>query len=178
MQSEQLRFEMGAEEYEEMMEERPKDSEELLNDHFDMNLGQRRRSIAGFRPTFHKIYRVRRITLSPQLSDTWHADELFVKMKGGGEREAIWPEEHGLPVECDGQEDSLLDCIHALQAPRTSEEQTERSGQRRENAHESLLKMVFTDGLNSYRRRGEVRIQGRGSCRKGGNGQAPRQQQS
>ena len=53
-----------------------------LNDHFDMNLGNTTvyRWIQTYVP---QISKRARNSLSPQLSDTWHADELFVKMKGG-----------------------------------------------------------------------------------------------
>jgi putative transposase len=52
-----------------------------LNDHFDMNLGKSTvyRWIEAFVPKISEYVN----SLRPQLSDTWHADELFVKMKGG-----------------------------------------------------------------------------------------------
>jgi transposase-like protein len=52
-----------------------------LNDHFDMNLGKSTvyRWIEAFVPKISEYVN----SLKPQLSDTWHADELFVKMKGG-----------------------------------------------------------------------------------------------
>jgi transposase-like protein len=52
-----------------------------LNDHFDMNLGKSTvyRWIEGFVPRISEYVS----TLTPQLSQTWHADEVFVKMKGG-----------------------------------------------------------------------------------------------
>ena len=52
-----------------------------LNDHFDMNLGKSTvyRWIETFVPKISEYVN----SLKPQLSDTWHADELFVKMKGG-----------------------------------------------------------------------------------------------
>ncbi len=52
-----------------------------LNDHFDMNLGKSTvyRWIEGFVPRISEYVS----TLTPELSDTWQADELFVKMKGG-----------------------------------------------------------------------------------------------
>ncbi len=52
-----------------------------LNDHFDMNLGKSTvyRWIEGFVPRISEYVN----SLTPELSDTWQADELFVKMKGG-----------------------------------------------------------------------------------------------
>lgn len=52
-----------------------------LNDHFDMNLSKSTvyRWIEAFVPKISEYVN----SLRPQLSDTWHADELFVKMKGG-----------------------------------------------------------------------------------------------
>jgi putative transposase len=52
-----------------------------LNDHFDMNLGKATvyRWIQRYVPQISEYVN----SLTPQLSDTWHADEVFVKMKGG-----------------------------------------------------------------------------------------------
>ncbi|HEV2137341.1 MAG TPA: DDE-type integrase/transposase/recombinase [Nitrososphaerales archaeon] len=52
-----------------------------VNDHFDMNLDQSTiyRWVERFIPQISAYVG----SLTPQLSDTWHADELFVKMKGG-----------------------------------------------------------------------------------------------
>lgn len=52
-----------------------------LNSHFDMNLGNATvyRWIQKFVPQISEYVN----SLTPQLSETWHADELFVKMKGG-----------------------------------------------------------------------------------------------
>ena len=53
----------------------------ILNSHFDLNLGNATvfRWIQKFVPQISKYVN----SLSPELSETWHADELFVKMKGG-----------------------------------------------------------------------------------------------
>src|SRR5204862_2728910 len=52
-----------------------------LNDHFDVSLGKSSvyRWIQAYVPKISEYVD----TLKPQLSETWHADELFVKMKGG-----------------------------------------------------------------------------------------------
>jgi transposase-like protein len=52
-----------------------------VNDHFDMTLTPMTiyRWIQRFVPQISEYVN----SLSPQLSETWHADELFVKMKGG-----------------------------------------------------------------------------------------------
>jgi transposase-like protein len=59
-----------------------------LNDHFDMNLGKSSiyRWIQGFVPRISEYVN----TLAPQLSGTWHADEVFVKMEGKESR--TWKE--------------------------------------------------------------------------------------
>jgi transposase-like protein len=51
-----------------------------LNDHYDLNLGKASiyRWIQRYIPKISEYVN----SLSPQLSDTWHGDELFVKMKG------------------------------------------------------------------------------------------------
>ena len=53
----------------------------ILNNQFDMKLGKVTvyRWIQKFIPKISEYVN----SLSPELSDTWHADELFVKMKGG-----------------------------------------------------------------------------------------------
>ena len=53
----------------------------IVNDHFGSNLGKSTlyRWIENFVPKVAEFVN----SLSPQLSETWHADELFVKMKGG-----------------------------------------------------------------------------------------------
>jgi putative transposase len=52
-----------------------------LNNHFDLTLGSTivYRWIQTFVPQISEYVN----TLAPQLSETWHADEVFVKMKGG-----------------------------------------------------------------------------------------------
>ncbi|HVB95107.1 MAG TPA: DDE-type integrase/transposase/recombinase [Nitrososphaerales archaeon] len=53
----------------------------ILNDHFDMNLGNATvfRWIQKFVPMISEYAQ----SLTPQLSETWQADEVFVKMRGG-----------------------------------------------------------------------------------------------
>jgi transposase-like protein len=55
-----------------------------VNDHFDMDIDQSTiyRWIERFIPRISEYVR----TLTPKLSETWHADELFVRMKGGQTR--------------------------------------------------------------------------------------------
>jgi putative transposase len=52
-----------------------------LNDHFDMETGPT--TIYRWIQTFVPMISEYTDSLAPQLSDTWHADEVFVKMKGG-----------------------------------------------------------------------------------------------
>ena len=52
-----------------------------LNDHFDMNLGKS--SVYRWIETFVPMISEYANSLTPQLSETWHADEVFVKMRGG-----------------------------------------------------------------------------------------------
>lgn len=52
-----------------------------LNDHFEMDISNVTvyRWISRYIPMISEYVN----SLTPQLSETWHADELFVKMKGG-----------------------------------------------------------------------------------------------
>jgi transposase-like protein len=54
-----------------------------VNDHFGMNLGKS--SIYRWIQTYVPMISDYAKTLTPELSETWHADELFVKMKDGQE---------------------------------------------------------------------------------------------
>ena len=55
-----------------------------INDHFGMNLGKS--SVYRWIQTYVPMISDYANSLVPQLSDTWHADELFVRMKGGQTR--------------------------------------------------------------------------------------------
>ncbi len=52
-----------------------------LNDHFDLTMGAT--TVYDWIQRFVPLISEFANSLSPQLSETWHADELFVKMKGG-----------------------------------------------------------------------------------------------
>lgn len=58
-----------------------------LNDHFGLTLGAT--TIYDWIQKFVPMVSEYANGLAPRLSDTWHADELFVKMKGGIRRRAV-----------------------------------------------------------------------------------------
>ena len=70
-----------------------------VNSHYGLSLGYATiyRWIQRFVPKIADYAN----SLSPELSATWQADELFVKMKGG-EKETQTSSQHGLPLERDG----------------------------------------------------------------------------
>ena len=118
-----------------------------LNDHFDMNLGKSTvyRWIERFVPQISEYVS----TLTPQLSDTWHADELFVKMRGGEDEKQY------------GQKSmaylwNIMDRkTRFLLASRLSEKRDEPSAlaaftRAVKVAHGSEPEKVFTDAFRSY----------------------------
>jgi transposase-like protein len=55
-----------------------------VNDHFEIDLGAT--TIYNWIQKYIPVISSYVNSLNPQLSDTWHTDELFVKMKGGETR--------------------------------------------------------------------------------------------
>jgi transposase-like protein len=118
-----------------------------LNDHFDMSLGKSTvyHWIETFVPRISEYVN----SLTPQLSETWHADEVFVKMKGG-ERTARGDQENIAYLW------NVMDRkTRFLLASRLSEKRDEIAALAAFNravrvAHGSEPEMVFTDALRAY----------------------------
>jgi transposase-like protein len=121
-----------------------------VNDHFDMTLTPMTiyRWIQKFVPGISEYVN----SLSPQLSDTWHADELFVAMKGGRRVKRS-----------DGADFTIAYLWNVMDrktrfllASKLSKFRESVGGERafREaihNAHGSQPERIFTDGLNAYK---------------------------
>ena len=122
----------------------------ILNDHFDMNLGNATvyRWIQKFVPKIAEYVN----SLTPELSGTWHADELFVKMKGG------------ITYKNKGAETKNLAFLWNVMDRRTRFLLASKLSRFRDvagadrafreamnNAKGSQPERVFTDGLNSYK---------------------------
>ena len=87
-----------------------------LNDHYNLNLGSA--SIYRWIQRYIPLISEYANSLSPQLSDTWHADELFVKMKDGitikaGSNMAFLWNIHG-------QENKIPSSLEAFKIPRST----------------------------------------------------------
>jgi len=117
-----------------------------LNDHFDMSLGKSSvyRWIENFVPRISEYVN----SLTPQLSETWHADEVFVKMKGGVHTTSKQENMAFLWNVMDRKTRFLL-------ASKVSKFRDAVGGEKafkeaRINAHGSQPEQIFTDSLNSY----------------------------
>jgi putative transposase len=120
----------------------------ILNDHFDMNLGNATvfRWIQKFIPMISEYAQ----SLTPQLSDTWQADELFVKMKGGV-KDTQYKQKNMAFLW------NVMDRkTRFLLASKVSKHRDVGGASRafmeaRKNAGDSLPEKVFTDGLDKYK---------------------------
>src|SRR5487761_1680701 len=118
-----------------------------LNDHYNLNLGSASiyRWIQRYIPLISEYVN----SLSPQLSDTWHADELFVKMKGGitikaGSNMAfLWNV-------MDRKTRFLL--ASKLSRYRDRQGAFQMFKEARANSHGQFPEKVVTDGLDAYYR--------------------------
>ena len=120
----------------------------ILNDHFELTLSNSSvfRWIQKFVPMITEYAQ----GLSPQLSETWQADELFVKMKGGV-KETQYKQKNMAFLW------NVMDRkTRFLLASKVSKHRDVGGAARafmeaRKNAGESLLERVFTDGLDKYK---------------------------
>jgi transposase-like protein len=116
-----------------------------LNDHFDMTLGKSTvyHWIETFVPRISEYVN----SLVPQLSETWHADELFVRMKGAGvykdkgEVAFLWNV-------MDRKTRFLL--ASRLSTHRNVNGAVGAFNEARKVAKDSQPERVFADGLNTY----------------------------
>lgn len=117
-----------------------------LNDHFDMNLGNATvyRWIQKYVPQISEYVN----SLTPQLSDTWQADELFVKMKGG----VIHKGNKGLAFLWNIMDRKTRFLIASkLSKGRDIDGAVRAFKEASKNAHESQPEMIITDSLKAYR---------------------------
>ena len=123
----------------------------ILNDHFDMNLGNATvyRWIQKFVPMISEHAQ----TLTPQLSDTWQADEVFVKMRGGETAKG------GMDRKTQKGMAYLWNVMDRktrfLLASRVSQHRNVNGAvgafnEARRNAGESQPEKIFADGLSAY----------------------------
>ncbi|MFY3739817.1 MAG: transposase-like protein [Candidatus Nitrosomirales archaeon] len=116
-----------------------------LNDHLDMNLGSTSiyRWIQRYVPMISEYTK----TLCPQLSETWHADELFVKMKGG----VSIHKNKGMAFlwnVMDRKTRFLL--ASKLSTLRDKQGAFAAFKEARANSHGDFPEMIFVDALSSY----------------------------
>jgi transposase-like protein len=121
-----------------------------VNDHFGQNLGKSSiyRWIQVYVPKVSEYVN----SLAPQLSDTWHADELFVKMKGGITYKNKGSETKNLAFlwnVMDRKTRFLLASKLSRFRDVAGADRAFREAMR--NAKGSQPEKVFTDGLNSYK---------------------------
>ena len=120
-----------------------------LNDHFDLTLGKSTvyHWIETFVPRISEYVN----TLSPQLSDTWHADEVFVKTRGGSTIKM-----KGTGEQTIGYLWNVMDSkTRFLLASKLSKFRDVGGADRAfreaiKNAHGSEPERVYTDALRSY----------------------------
>lgn len=117
-----------------------------LNDHFGLAVGKS--SIYRWIETFVPMVSDYVNTLTPQTSEVWHADEVFLKMKGGISTSGANKNIAFLWNVMDRKTRFLL-------ASRLSKYRNETGGipafkQAIANAHDSKPELLFTDGLASY----------------------------
>jgi len=120
-----------------------------LNDHFDMTLTPMTiyRWIQRFVPQISQYVN----TLTPQLSETWHADEVFVKMKGGQTFTTKTGEKVNLAYlwnVMDRRTRFLL--ASKLTARRDRDGAIRAFMEANKNAGESQPERIFTDSLRGY----------------------------
>jgi transposase-like protein len=120
-----------------------------LNDHFDLSLGKSTvyRWIENFVPRISEYVN----SLSPRLSDTWHADELFVKMKDGQTIRSRGNTQTNMAYLWNVMDRKT----RFLLASRLAKFRDAIGGERAfkeaiANAHGSLPERVFTDAHQSY----------------------------
>ncbi|MDV3244904.1 MAG: DDE-type integrase/transposase/recombinase [Nitrososphaerales archaeon] len=117
-----------------------------LNDHFGTRMGGAtvHRWVEKFVPAISEYVN----TLAPQLSETWHADELFVKMKGG---ETIKDRKNMAYLWNVMDRGTRFLLASKLSKHRDVGGAARAFMEAKKNAHERQPEKVFTDGLKAYR---------------------------
>ncbi len=120
----------------------------ILNDHFDLNLGNATvyRWIQKFVPMISEYAQ----SLTPSLSDTWHADELFVKMKGGVKDTQYKQNNMAFLWNVMDRKTRFL-LASKLSKHRDVGGASRAFMEARKNAGESQPEKILTDGLDKYK---------------------------
>jgi putative transposase len=120
----------------------------VVNDHYGMNLGATTiyRWIKTYVPMISEYVN----TLTPQLSEAWHADELFVKMKGGVKESQYGQKNMAFLWNVMDRKTRFL-LASKLSSKRSVIGAANAFREAIQNAGESRPERVFTDGLNSYK---------------------------
>ena len=87
-------------------------------------------------------------SLTPQLSDSWHIDELFVKMKGGDKRKGNTIFDYLWNIM---DRDSRFLIASKLSEKRDTNGANQAINQAIHNSHDNLPNTVYTDALEAYR---------------------------
>lgn len=117
-----------------------------VNDHFEIELGAT--TIYNWIQKYIPVISSYVNSLKPQLSDTWHADELFVKMKGGETRKG----EAGIAYlwnVMDRQSRFLI--ASKLSEHRDTAGAIQAFNEAIHNAHGQNPQQIHTDALRAYR---------------------------
>ena len=119
-----------------------------VNDHFDTDIDQSTiyRWVGRFVPQISAYVD----SLTPRLSDTWHADELFVKMKGGEDEKQYGQKNMAYLWNVMDRKTRFL-IASTLTGHRDVGGADRAIREAKKNAHDSLPEQVFTDGLMAYR---------------------------
>lgn len=122
----------------------------ILNSHFDLKLGNATvyRWIQRFVPRISEYVN----SLTPQLSDIWHADELFVKMKGGHSFTTKTGEKVNLAYLWNVMDRKTRFLLASKLSKYRDVGGASRAFQEAvRNAHDSQPERIFTDSLKAYK---------------------------
>jgi transposase-like protein len=119
----------------------------ILNSHLDMHIGKATvyRWIQRYVPMISEYAN----SLTPQLSDTWQADEVFVKMKGGEEIKARKMKNMAYLWNVMDRKTRFL-LASRLSQHRNVNGAVGAFNAARKVAHDSQPEKIFADGLNAY----------------------------
>ena len=120
-----------------------------LNDHYDLKLGSA--SIYRWIQRYVPIISEYANSLNPQLSDTWHADELFVKMKDGVEYKADTREWHRIAFLWNVMDRKTRFLLSSkLSAYRDKDGAFQAFKEARNNSHGQFPEKIFVDVARAY----------------------------
>src|SRR5688500_5976359 len=117
-----------------------------INDHFNIELNYS--TIYGWIQTYIPQISNYVNSLTPQLSESWHIDELFVKMKGGDKRKGNTNVAYLWNV-MDRESRFLI--ASKLSEKRDTNGAIQAINQAIHNSHGNLPQIVYTDALRAYR---------------------------